>query len=589
MSPAPCYTRVRSFIAVVHTHTVERRPRTQNTGLEPLHSAVGATGRVVLRYARDETGDSDTGFGAKNVVTLVIGDDSDWPGAAERCMGNAASVRVDLVEGAVSVRSSITGLPPIFLCRLPDKIVLTSEPRLLGERPESIPFDPAAVMDLFELGYAARNRTLLRDVSLVPGGHSVSIGSDGLVGCAQCWTLPAATTRPDWRQYVDFQVRTFHEVLRGMDLSRTFLSLTGGLDTRAILAALVNEGIRLPAATLSGPQPSLDARAAQALARAYGFPHYVVRLGLDFLKELPRYVVAAARLSGGGTSLEEAGEVYFYQQLGDIGARRLSGHLGNQVARQGVERTSRRSADTSVLSGDVLRGAARDTRSRALLRGDERWHAAYERLLREEATHSVVGNFRIGHHFATQLSPYAHRAMIESLGCSPVGAEPADRFTPARVRLRDLRHRFLGEPRPRSFQRALIARVGGQVAQHPINWGWLAAGGVSFNGLAMGTLACADVVAAWPNSLSRGLRSLLHATGVEGMHEIKPYHVWLTEWLRDFVHDTLLSGRTRHSGVFDVRALERTLRDHYARGRSRYATIVAALDLALAHQVLHTE
>jgi hypothetical protein len=102
----------------------------------------------------------------------------------------------------------------------------------------------------------------------------------------------------------------------------------------------------------------------------------------------------------------------------------------------------------------------------------------------------------------------------------------------------------------------------------------------------LGALACADVVASWPNSLSRGLRAVLRATGAEGVHEIKPFRAWLTDWLKDFVHDTLRSRATVESGLFDVSALERALRDHYRLGRCRYPTISAALDVALAHQVL---
>src|SRR5207244_10977533 len=156
--------------------------------------------------------------------------------------------------------------------------------------------------------------------------------------------------------------QTFRGAGRKIDLSGSCLSLTGGLDTRAILAVLVSEGTCLPAATLTGPTLSLDARAAQTLSKAYSFPHYLVRLDADFLHTLPTYVVEASRRSGGLTSLEEAGAVYLYRQLAGIGTRRLSGGFGNQVARQGFERISLRNADVSILTADCSAAARRGQR-----------------------------------------------------------------------------------------------------------------------------------------------------------------------------------------------------------------------------------
>src|SRR5439155_1254214 len=84
---------------------------------------------------------------------------------------------------------------------------------------------------------------------------------------------------------------------------------------------------------------------------SYALPHHVVRLDALFLADLPAYVVAASRLSGGLSSLEKAGEIYFYRQLDGTANRELSGELGNQVGRQGFEGLSLRNADESILEG----------------------------------------------------------------------------------------------------------------------------------------------------------------------------------------------------------------------------------------------
>jgi hypothetical protein len=105
----------------------------------------------------------------------------------------------------------------------------------------------------------------------------------------------------------------------------------------------------------------------------------------------------------------------------------------------------------------------------------------------------------------------------------------------------------------------------------------------------MGAVACLDQIASWPNPVSQGLGKILRLIGAEGFQEIKPYRRWLTDWLKDFVHDTLLSQTTLQSGLFNATELTRRLRQHYVAGESQCATIMAALDLALAHQLFGTD
>ena len=582
--PAWDYVRVRSF--VVASSTSSRRLEPLDLGSEArLQSIAIADGRWQIGFVPESPVFHAAAPDGRRAITLVLGDDAECADSGEgECMGNAVAVRCDLAEGSVEISSSITGLPAIFLYRRRGTVILTSDVSLLAAAARSLEVDPAAVVDLFRIGYPAGHRALFRDTCLVPGGHVVRVGGDGHVTSTRTWSLPESAPHLDWPSYLKFQAQTFRTAFRKIDLSESFLSLTGGLDTRTILAVLVSEGTSLPAATLSGPNLSLDARVAQALSKAYAFPHYVVRLDADFLRGLPGYVVEASRRSGGLTSLGEAGDVYLYRQLGGIGARRLSGGFGNQVARQGFERLSPRGADLSILAEDLRSAGTLGQPAEPLVPGPVRWRSAYERSLQEDGTLPSVGNACIGQHFATQQTPYASRMMIEALGRSPAQPEPADAVSRSRARVRDLRHRFLGEPANRSFQRALIAQVGGPVAWRTVNWGWRPSGGVSPHGLMLGALACLDVIASGPGVVSRGLSKLLGPIGVQGLHEIKPYRTWLTDWLREFVHDTLRSQATQQSGLFHASALDAVLREHYTLGRCRSETIMAALDLALAHQ-----
>lgn len=568
--------RVRSFVLELCAQSSFVTRLDLESGVR-RHTIVADDRRWRLRY-ETESAEHSSVPDPGGSITLLLGDDAEWTEVGDdRWMGNAAVVQLDLQQGTMEARTSITGLPPIFLSRRAGGFAIASDLTALTESGGSLRFDAEALEDVLEFGYPTGHRTLFADTALVPGGYLVRSTTHGGAVMTKGWSLPEAK-KLNWPAYVEFQVAEFRSAMRRLDLSDSFLSLTGGVDTRTILAALVSTGCSTPAATLCGESLSLDARVARALSSTYDFPHDTVHLGAEFKRDLPAFVTEAVRRSSGFSGVEEAGEVYFYRQLGGLSARRLSGGFGNQVAHQGLERVSHRAADRSILSRGFAVIAQRP-------RGGAELRSASERLLQEDGTLPSVGNALIGQSFATQQMPYASRGLIESLGRSPLAPEPSEEFSVVRARWRDLRHRLVGEPVEQSFQRALIVGVGGPVASFPVNWGWRPSGGVSVSGRVMGALACLDQVASWTGPGSRGLRSILRMSGLEGLHEIKPYRAWVTERLRDFTYDTLLANATRCCGLFDNRQLARVLREHYELGRDRTNTIIAALDLALAREV----
>jgi hypothetical protein len=361
-------------------------------------------------------------------------------------------------------------------------------------------------------------------------------------------------------------------------------SLTGGLDTRAILAALSRSHTTLVACTLSGGLGlSLDARLARTVSSAYGMKHIIVTLGSDFLRELPDHVTAASRLSGGLSSLSQAHEVYFYRQLQGLGSRRLSGYLGNQIGHQGVEALSLRGADLTVLHPRLTRASVDGPAKHWLTFAGRSTGALNHWLVLREAPFSSVANFSIGHHFMIQQSPYASRRLIEITLALQPGAG-SHMFLKTQARLRDIRHRFLGEPKAESFQRRMIEATGGPVADCFINWGWLAKGGVSLKGIGWGALAFADAVSSRSQLLSTLARHGLAAFNATGMHEITQCREWFNTILLDFVNDILRSKLIAEGGLFNNSALRRQLDEHYRGGQHRYTTLLASLDIALAQE-----
>jgi hypothetical protein len=513
---------------------------------------------------------------------LVLGDDAEWDASRpERNMAGGAAIRFDAAAKEVRLHTSIVGLPPIYRYRDGDVLAFASDLHLLSRLPGvRLALDPVGVNELGRYGHPVGQRTLFRDVDLLPPAHQVSVDADGRVSLVRTWELPPASPR-SWPDFIEAQVRAFTSAVERIDLAGTFLSLTAGLDTRTVLAALAREGRLVPAVTMSGARPSLDARIAMRLSRAYGFQHSLVTFDDRFTRELPRYVETASRLSGGVASLSQAPEVHLYRQIGHGFTARLSGNLGNQVGRGGTEGVSVRDADTSIL-GDALRFERQEGHwLLGKLVGDERDRLAF--ILESEIAWSSVANYSVGDHFAAQQSPYADRTLIETLAARPQVGRSAPSASMLRMRLRDLKHRFLGEPESASFQRTLVHRIGGAAAEVPVNWGWKPVGGLSPTGVVLGVATLAGM-AARAKGLDDGLLRLpLQWSGLPALHDFHESRRWLRVDLRSYVLDTLGAKRVHEAGLFEPAALSRLLEAHFSGRADHYASVTFALDVALAH------
>ena len=108
---------------------------------------------------------------------------------------------------------------------------------------------------------------------------------------------------------------------------------------------------------------------------------------------------------------------------------------------------------------------------------------------------------------------------------------------------------------------------------------------VSHSGASLGGLALADAALSRGNPSTGFLRKGLRAIGIDGMQEIRPWREWMDSPLRDFLNDSLRSRAVAHSDLFDVARVIHLLDEHYDRVRPHYGTLLAALDLALAHQL----
>lgn len=520
-----------------------------------------------------------------NRQRLILGDAAECQdGAIGTCMANAALIEFEIAHHYLNVITSVVGLPPVFIYRDSERTVIASDIHLLGMVDGvSLHFNQRSIMDMCRIGYPRYGKTLFREVEMLPTGSSFTWSRD--YGCIKkIWTCteqvhPHATDSP-----IERVACSFKRAMASIDTSRSFLSLTGGLDTRTILALLVTNRTDIPSYTITGPRLTIDARISSNLCKVYGIRHELVVLDDAFLKNLPGYITEASRLSGGLSSLDEAHEVYFYSIIGKDLESRLSGNLGNQLGRCGAEKISMRNVSKTFLNKELL------------ISQQEReadWHPGFRMesdgfstpwLLRgNDFLPASVANYCIGSNYAVQQSPYANRTLIEDVLAAFSANNLRSRLS---LRLRDLRHRFIGHSAEESFQVRIINEMGGYVSSCPINWGWRANGRFSFSGSAEGCLAFLDVALArcFPSVMSKNGPAAFCVTGI---HNYKYPEYWLKKHLKDFVRETLSSSSALNSGLFDRAYLMHALEEHFSDGQDYTEEIQLSLDLALAQKLFN--
>ena len=304
--------RARSFVAVLSL-SGEEVPAAGPTLSGDEAGGWTSAGHDALRVWYSPRDGRDAASERPNIDEglLVLGDDPEFqrrPGPVS--LANASTIAFQPSTSTITVHTSIVGLPPVFFHGDGRRIILATDLYLLAALPDVyLELDPAGVAELGRIGQPVGRRTLFKNTSLLPSGSRVTAKVDTGLTVERVWRLPEAAP-VGWPQFIDMQVGTFTDAVRRLDVSHSVLSLTAGLDTRAIFSVLATQNRLVPAVTISGVHPSLDARTASRLCREYGVPHSAVVVGDAFTRQLPDYVQRASRLSGGLLSLREAPEVY---------------------------------------------------------------------------------------------------------------------------------------------------------------------------------------------------------------------------------------------------------------------------------------
>lgn len=201
--------------------------------------------------------------------------------------GYYAAVLYDKKENKVYLITDRYGLKPLYWGIINDDLVWSSEVKgFLGHRDFRPVIDRQAVEEFFDFGYLLENRTWFKGVELVPPASILTfdlVKPRSEVTHYWSWSDIKLIKEPiDERELIEELARLFKQSVRRRvnNNERIGITLSGGLDSRAILAAVPDDYMALcDLHTLTFGQKNCDdIKIASKVSRIKGAIHHILEL-----------------------------------------------------------------------------------------------------------------------------------------------------------------------------------------------------------------------------------------------------------------------------------------------------------------------
>lgn len=254
--------------------------------------------------------------------------------------GRFHGIVVDRTRGIVLLFNDRYGMRRVYYHEGSDALYFAAEAKaILAVRPELREIDAAGLVDRIACGSVLEDRTLFRDIYALPIA-SAWVCRNGSVVRKERYFDPV-----EWENQGELDSATYYKTLREVvseiipryfsGHQRLGMSLTGGLDSRMIMAWRKPEPGSLPCYTFGGPlRECQDVIVGRRVAHACAQSHEVISLDKTFLSRFAHYAERAVYLSDGCVGVAHAADAYLSEKEREIAEVRMTGNYGGEVLRR---------------------------------------------------------------------------------------------------------------------------------------------------------------------------------------------------------------------------------------------------------------
>lgn len=520
-------------------------------------------GTVIKLKQRGHSLNSDT---AEYLVHLYEEDE-----AFPKCLnGRFHGLLVDRERGEVMLFNDRYGMHRVYYHQSQDTFYFAAEAKaILGVRPELKKFDPRGLGEFISCGCVFQNRTLFDQICTLPPAARWTFRNRELHQKAYHFD-PS-----EWEQQSAVDSETYYRDLRDSFLRvlpRYFkarqpiaMSLTGGLDTRMILACQKPGEGMLPCYTFGGSiHDSQDVLIARKVARLCGQPHTVIRLDDAFLKRFPHYAERAVYLTDGCVDANRAADLYINEAARQIAPIRLTGNYGGEVMRR-----VRAFKPVEPLTGLY---------SNELIPYIHQSETTYANLLTNHPVSFAVFQQAPWHHYGllaleqTQLTlrtPYLDNDLVRTVFRAPescLGSNLSVRL------IKDGDETLSGVPTDRGL--GVDAGLQATLSHAFLEFQFKAEYAYDYG------------MPQWAVPIDRILSGLHLERVFLGRHKFAHFRIWYRDMLSSYVRDMLLDSKALSRSYVEPRKLQLIVNSHLAGTQNHTLAIHKLLTLELIHRLL---
>lgn len=267
----------------------------------------------------------------------VAADDAAFP----KCLnGRFHGFLINRSTGEASLFNDRYGMHRIYYHEAKEAFYFAAEAKaILAVCPELRRADPKALGEFVSCGCVLEDRTLFQGMHVLPGGSLWRFKSGSLVEKSKYFDPK------EWEEQEELSADEYYKELRDVfsrnlpayfnGREKVAMSLTGGLDTRMIMAWHKAPADSFPCYTFGGTYRDCeDVRIARRIAEICHQPHEVIPIGQDFLSQFPKYAERAVYLSDGCVDVTRSSDLYANEVAREIAPVRMTGNYGTEVLRQ---------------------------------------------------------------------------------------------------------------------------------------------------------------------------------------------------------------------------------------------------------------
>ena len=485
--------------------------------------------------------------------------------------GLFSGLLIDKRQGKAFLFNDRYGVERIYWHETEDATYFASEAKaLLRILPQLRSFDEEGVAQFLAFGCTLEWRTLFRGVQLLPGASVWAFESGKChkkkYFSPETWEAQPKLTIESFES--EFQT-TFKRILPRYfeSESKIGISLTGGLDTRMIMAGRPENVERPVCYTFAGEKgETLDARLAARIARACSLDHHMLRIGPDFFFDFSSHADRTVYTTDGCFGITGAHEIYLHKQARHLAPVRLTGNYGSEVLR-GMSTLKLTGLSSHLLGAGV--GHSVNSAARQLTKEHAVTFAAFR-----EIPWNLFGSFAAGRSQVDIRTPYLDNEIValayqipESARTSPL---PALHFVKDNDPVLSNIPTDMGKM---GEGRGITGALSRFFSNATFKLDYLNNEGLPH----------------WLSPFDPLLRCFSSRAKILGLHKHLHYRSWFQRELSGYIKDVLTDARTQRSPFWDSAFLEKMATEHTS-GRKNYVLeINAVLTLEAVERLLFRE